>query len=136
MVSGRRVLAVGVVGAFTPVCSRQHLPEFIPYQKELVDAGVVDEVVCISAVDPFVLSAWANSLRVDGRITMLSDTDAAIAKSMDLTIDLESLGLGLRSHRYVLFVNDAVIEILNVEDTPADVDVTSADAIRRLLVTE
>lgn len=131
---GKAVLAVGVVGAFTPVCSMRHLPDFIPYQKELRDAGMVDEVACISVADPFVLKAWGEQLGVGDGILMLTDTNAAFAEAMGLAIDLSELGLGRRSTRYVLFAKDGVVEILNVEKSPGDLDVTSAEATKKQLV--
>ena len=131
--SNRDVLLIGVVGAFTPVCTTRHLPEFIPYQEELTQAGLVDEVVCVSVADPFTLKAWAKSLDIDSRMTMLTDTNAEFARSMDLAVDLSGMGLGWRSTRYVLFVRDGIIEILNVEVNPGDVDVTSAESIQKLL---
>jgi peroxiredoxin len=134
---GRTVLAVGVVGAFTPVCDRKHLPEFIPYQKELAENGLVDDVVCIAAgVDPFVMNAWAKSLGIeDGGIQMLTDKGARFVTAMGLAVDLdETAGLGVRSQRYVLVARDGVISILNVETAPMNTDATNVAAVRRLLV--
>lgn len=134
--AGRAVLAIGVVGAFTPVCDKKHLPDFVPYQRELAKAGLIDHVVCIAVdADPFVMRAWADSLDITDGIQMLTDRDAAFAQAMDLTIDLdEAFGIGVRSQRYVFVARDAKIEILNVEASPADVDVTSAAAMRKVLV--
>lgn len=131
--SGKRVLVIGVVGAFTPVCTARHLPEYLPYSEELTKAGLVDAVVCISAADPFVMKAWGREVGVGETIALLTDTNAAFAESLGLGIDLSELGLGRRSARYALFVDDRVIEIIRVEAQPGDLDVTSADAMRELI---
>jgi glutaredoxin/glutathione-dependent peroxiredoxin len=132
--AGRRVLVVGVIGAFTPVCTARHLPEYLPYCDDLAAEGLVDKVVCISVADPFVMRAWGEQLGVAGKIDMLTDFNAAFAESMGLLVDLSSLGLGRRSTRYALLADDGVIEILNVEATPGALEKTSADAMRKLLI--
>jgi peroxiredoxin len=131
--AAKRVLVIGVLGAFTPVCTARHLPEYLPYSEELTKAGMVDAVVCISAVDPFVMKAWGRAVGVGDRITLLTDTNAAFAESLGLAIDLSELGLGRRSTRYALFVDDGVIEIIRVEAQPGDLVVTSAEALRELI---
>lgn len=127
---GSMVLVIGVVGAFTPVCSGKHLPEFIPYAKELKENWLVQKVVCISVADPFTLKAWATELNVGDSFQMLTDTNAEFAKKMGLDIDLSSVGLGVRSTRYVMLVNDGKIVMLNVEDKPQEVAVTSCIAVK------
>ncbi len=131
--AGKRVLVIGVVGAFTPVCTARHLPEYLPYSEELTKAGLVDAVVCVSAVDPFVMKAWGREVGVGDTIALLTDTNAAFAESLGLAVDLSDLGLGRRSTRYALFVDDGVIEIVRVEAQPGDLERTSADALRELI---
>ena len=131
---GGNVLAIGVVGAFTPVCTARHLPEFLPYQESLTRSGVIDRLVCISVADPFVMKAWAEQLDVGDRIAMLTDTNAAFAEAMGLAIDLSDIGLGRRSTRYVLCAKDGIIDILKVEKSPYDLEETSAEAIRKLIM--
>ena len=127
---------IGVVGAFTPRCTEKHLPEFLPYWEELHKNNVVDEIACVCVADPFVLRAWSEALGTQGRITMLTDTNATFAKDHGLAVDLSELGLGLRSTRYLLFVNDGVVEIANVEEKPSDIEQTSAETAYKLLVAE
>ena len=131
--NGRRVMVIGVVGAFTPVCTGKHLPEFMAYQQELTQAGLVDEVVCISVADPFVQRAWGRSIGLESGIRLLTDTNAAFAIATGLDVDLSSIGLGRRSTRYVMVVNDGVVELLTVEVKPGDFERTRADAVRALL---
>ena len=132
--TGRNVLVIGVVGAFTPVCAKKHLPDFMPYQSELRELGLTDEVVCVSAVDPFVMKAWAKEMDPKGEIRMLTDAGAAFAEKLGLAIDLSGMGLGKRSNRYVMFARDGVIDILNVEASPNEVDETSGETVHKLLV--
>ncbi len=131
--TGRRVMVIGVVGAFTPVCTGKHLPEFIPYQQEVTEAGLVDEVVCISAADPFVQRAWGRSIGLEDGIRLLTDTNAAFAIATGLDVDLSNIGLGRRSTRYVMVVDDGVVDLLTVEIKPGDFELTRADAVRALL---
>ena len=129
----RNVLIVGVIGAFTPVCTKRHLPEFLPYQQKLKDAGLTDEIACVSVADPFVLNAWRESLGIGDEIRMLTDTNARFASAMGLAIDLTSHGLGMRSARYLLYVQDFVARILNVAKQPSELDLTSAQTAYELL---
>ncbi|RED54242.1 peroxiredoxin family protein [Aestuariispira insulae] len=132
--SGRNVLLIGVVGAFTPVCTQKHLPDFMPYQSELRELGLTDEVVCVSAVDPFVMRAWSREMDPKGEIRMLTDVNAAFAEKLGLAIDLSEMGLGKRSNRYVMFARDGVIDILNVEASPNSVEETSGETVHKLLI--
>ena len=129
----RCVLIVGVLGAFTPICSKQHIPDFIPYAKELVENWIIDEVVCISAADPFVLRAWAESMKIEGCMTMLTDTHAAFANEIGLGFDGTHLGLGHRSTRYVMLVKDNTVMMLNAEDRPQQMTCTSKQHVEASL---
>ncbi|MBP5858261.1 peroxiredoxin [Marivibrio halodurans] len=125
--AGRKVLVIGVVGAFTPVCGVSHLPEYIPLVEAFQEHGDVDRIVCLCAADPFVMAAWANELGINhDRIAMLTDNNADFAETCGLAVDLGGIGLARRSNRYSMVVRDRVLESLTVEETPYDVDVTSA----------
>ncbi|WBH15997.1 peroxiredoxin [Sphingomonas radiodurans] len=121
---GRRVALFAVPGAFTPTCSAKHLPGFIEKGDELKAKGI-DEVVCTSVNDPFVLGAWSKSTNA-GAITMLADGNGDFAEGLGLTMDGSKFGLGTRSQRYSMVVNDGVVEQLNVE-APGEFKVSSAD---------
>ncbi len=121
---GRRVALFAVPGAFTPTCSAKHLPGFVEKEAELKAKGI-DEVVCTSVNDPFVMGAWAKSSNADG-ITMLADGNGEFAESLGLTMDGSKFGLGKRSQRYSMVVNDGVVEQLNVEQG-GEFKVSSAD---------
>jgi peroxiredoxin len=121
---GRRVALFAVPGAFTPTCSAKHLPGFVEKGDELKAKGI-DEVVCTSVNDPFVLGAWSKSSNA-GDITMLADGNGDFAEQLGLTMDGSKFGMGKRSQRYSMVVNDGVVEQLNVE-APGEFKVSSAD---------
>ncbi|BDX05411.1 redoxin family protein [Planctobacterium marinum] len=127
------VLVVGVVNAFGPVCSQKHLPEFIPYAKELVDNWLVKKVLCISASDPFSLNAWAEKMQVKNSMTLYTDKNANFATKLGLDIDLSQLGLGKRSTRYVMLVQDQKVVDLRYEEVPNSVAVTSKESVQNWL---
>lgn len=131
--SGQKVLVIGVIGAFTPSCTHKHLPDFVPYAQELKRENIVDKVVCISVADPFVLKAWQQQLAATDKIQMLTDTNAEFAKLMGLELDLTDMGLGLRSTRYAMLVEDQIITMLNVEEKPQEVNTTSKTSIETVL---
>lgn len=121
---GRRVALFAVPGAFTPTCSARHLPGFVDKDAELKAKGI-DEVACTSVNDAFVMGAWAKSSNADG-VTMLADGNGDFAEALGLTMDGSKFGMGKRSQRYSMVVNDGVVEQLNVEG-PGEFSVSSAD---------
>jgi len=121
---GRRVALFAVPGAFTPTCSAKHLPGFIEKKDELKSKGI-DEVACTAVNDPFVMGAWSKSSGAEG-ITMLADGNGDFAEAIGLTMDGSKFGLGKRSQRYSMIVNDGVVEQLNVE-APGEFKVSTAE---------
>jgi peroxiredoxin len=123
---GRRVALFAVPGAYTPTCSARHLPSYVEKASELKAKGV-DEIACISVNDPFVMSAWNKS---DGSqdITMLADGNGAFAEAVGLSMDASKFGMGKRSQRYSMLVNDGVVEQLNVE-APGEYRASSAETL-------
>ena len=123
--AGRTVALFAGPGAFTPTCSAKHLPGFIEKADELGSKGV-DEIVCISVNDPFVMAAWGKSAGADGKISMLADGNGDFAKALGLTMDASRFGMGLRSQRFSMLVKDGKVAELNVEE-PGAFKVSSAD---------
>jgi len=121
---GKRVALFAVPGAFTPTCSARHLPSYVDKAADLKGKGV-DEIACTSVNDPFVMAAWAER---DGSpdITMLADGNGAFADSVGLAMDGSKFGMGKRSQRYSMLVNDGVVEQLNVE-APGEYRASSAE---------
>ena len=122
--AGRRVALFAVPGAFTPTCSAKHLPGFVERGEVLKGKGI-DEVACTAVNDPFVLDAWAKQADAAG-ITMLADGNGTFADALGLSADVSKFGMGKRSQRYAMVVNDGVVEQLNVEQ-PGEFKVSSAD---------
>ena len=112
--AGKTVAVFAVPGAFTPTCSAKHVPSYLQNYDAMKAAGV-DEIWCLSVNDPFVMGAWAREQKTDGKVRMLADGDAALAKATGLTLDLTGKGLGLRSNRYSMLVKDGKVATLNVE---------------------
>jgi len=129
---GKRVALFAVPGAFTPTCSARHLPSYVDKAGELKGKGV-DEIACISVNDPFVMSAWGKH---DGSedITMLADGNGAFAEAVGLSFDGSQFGMGKRSQRYSMIVNDGVVEQLNVEQ-PGEYRASSAEYMLDQLAT-
>ena len=121
---GRKVALVAVPGAFTPTCSARHLPGFVDKADEIKAKGV-DEIAFTSVNDAFVMGAWGKASNAEA-ITMLADGNAEFAKAVGLTFDGSKFGMGERSQRYSMLVNDGVVEQLNVE-APGAFEVSSAE---------
>jgi peroxiredoxin len=122
---GKKVALFAVPGAFTPTCSKQHLPGYVAKYDELKSKGF-DLIACTAVNDVFVLSAWSADGGADGKVLMLADGSADFAKKLGLEIDLTARGLGVRSKRYSAIVEDGVVKSLNVEDAPPNHDKSSA----------
>ncbi|KAB2913856.1 MAG: peroxiredoxin [Hyphomicrobiaceae bacterium] len=123
--AGKKVALFAVPGAYTGVCHRQHMPGFVAKQPELKGKGV-DIVACTAVNDIFVLTQWSKDSNADGKILMLADGSAEFAKKIGLDIDLTARGLGVRSKRYSMIVEDGVVKSLNVEEATGNHDVSSA----------
>lgn len=122
------VVLVAVPGAFTPTCSDHHLPGFVLRADELRAKGV-DTIACVSVNDAFVMDAWGRALHTGDRILMLGDGNGELAEKFGLQLDGSAFGLGTRSRRYAAVLRDGVISSLEVEDSPLDVTVTSAESV-------
>jgi peroxiredoxin len=122
---GKKVALFAVPGAYTPTCHKQHMPGFVERAEELRKKGF-DAVACTAVNDVFVLTNWGKDSQADGKIQMLADGSADFAKKIGLEIDLTARGLGVRSKRYAMAVEDGVVKVLNIEDAPGSVDKSSA----------
>jgi len=110
---GKRVALFAVPGAFTPTCSARHMPSYVEKAGDLKARGI-DEIACIAVNDPFVMAAWGER---DGSpdITMLADGNGRFAQAIGLAMDGEKFGMGKRSQRYSMLINDGIVEQVNVE---------------------
>jgi glutaredoxin/glutathione-dependent peroxiredoxin len=125
---GKKVVLFAVPGAFTPTCSEKHLPGFVE-QADAIKAKGVDEILCVAVNDPFVLSAWEKARNVNGKVKILSDGNAEFTRAIGLDLDASGFGLGTRSKRYAMVVEDGVVKALMVEDVPTQAEKSGASAI-------
>jgi len=128
---GKKVVLFAVPGAFTPTCHNTHLPGFIQMAGDMKSKGI-DTIACTSVNDVFVLSAWAKQTGADGKILFLADGSADFAKKIGLEFDLTGRGLGVRSRRYSMVVENGVVKSLNLEEG-ATVDKSSAATVCGML---
>lgn len=112
---GKKVVMFAVPGAFTPTCSMKHLPGFVANADALKQKGV-DTIACVSVNDAFVMDAWGKDQKVGDKVSMLADGSAKFAEALGLGLDLTDKGLGKRSQRYAMVVEDGVVKKLNVEE--------------------
>ena len=107
--AGKTVVLFSVPGAFTPTCSAQHLPGFVQKAADLKAKGV-DTIACMAVNDPFVMEAWGNSQSVGDNVMMLADGSAAFTKQLGMELDLVDRGLGVRSQRFAMIVEDGTVK--------------------------
>ena len=131
--SGKRVVLFAVPGAFTPACSQRHLPGYVDKAANLKAKGI-DEIACVAVNDAFVMGAWGKEQKTEGKVRMLADGSGDFARALGLELDLTKGGLGMRSKRYAMLVDDGVVKSLNVEaQQPGQVEASSAEAMLRAL---
>ena len=128
---GKKVVLFAVPGAFTPTCSNNHLPGFVKNAAAIKAKGI-DTIAVTGVNDVFVMNAWKKSAGADA-IEFLADGSAAWAKAVGITADLTERGLGLRSGRYAMVVDDGVVKTLNIEDAPGKAEVSGADNLLKSL---
>jgi peroxiredoxin len=122
---GRKIVLFGLPGAFTPTCHKNHLPGFIADEEAFKAKGVA-EIAMTSVNDHFVLSHWQEATGATGKIAFLADGSAEFAKALGLEFDASGGGLGIRSKRYSMLVDDGVVKQLNIEESPGKADLSSA----------
>ena len=125
--SGKKVVLFALPGAFTPTCSKAHLPGYLVKSDDLFAKGV-DRIVCLSVNDAHVMGAWGEDQNVEDRIMMIADGNAEFTRAIGLEVDLSAGGMGLRSQRYAMVVEDGVVTLLNVE-APRKFEVSDAETI-------
>jgi peroxiredoxin len=129
---GRKVVVFAIPGAFTPTCHNEHLPSFTKNAATFKTKGVA-EVACIAVNDPFVLSAWAKSVPGAEKITFLSDGNAEFTKAIGMAFDGSGFGMGTRSRRYAMVVEDGRVKSIDVEENPGACSISSGPSILKKL---
>jgi glutaredoxin/glutathione-dependent peroxiredoxin len=125
--AGKTIAIFGLPGAYTPTCSAKHVPSYVEQREALAAAGV-DEVWCLSVNDAFVMGAWGREQKTTGKVRMMADGSAAYTQALGLTLDLTARGMGIRSTRYSMLVQDGVVKALNVE-APGKFEVSDAGTL-------
>ena len=113
----KKTVLFAVPGAFTPTCSAQHVPGFLTHASQLKEKGV-DEIICLSVNDAFVMDAWSKDRGTGEDILMLADGNGDLTRAMDLTLDGSGFGLGVRSQRYAMIIQDGTVTTLEIEEGP------------------
>jgi peroxiredoxin len=131
LTKGKRVVVFGLPGAFTPTCSAKHVPSYVSHHDQL-RAKKVDEVWCVSVNDAFVMGAWGKDQKAGGKVRMMADGSAIFTKALGLDMDLTARGMGVRSQRYSMLVDDGVVKALNVEQ-PGKFEVSGAETMLKQL---
>lgn len=127
MTKGKKIVIFGLPGAYTPTCSAKHLPGYLEHFDQLQAKGV-DEVWCISVNDAFVMHAWGKQQQADDKVRMMADGSAAYSNKLGLTLDLTAHGMGVRSDRYAMIVDNGVVKWLGRE-APGKFEVSSVESV-------
>jgi len=131
LVKGKKVVIFGLPGAFTPTCSAKHVPSYLADYDKLKAKGV-DEIICMSVNDPFVMGAWARDQKSNGKVRMMADGSAAYTKALGLELDLTARGMGVRCQRFSMLVDNGVVKTLNIEG-PGKFEVSGGDTMLKQL---
>jgi peroxiredoxin len=129
---GKKVVLFAVPGAFTPTCTKNHLPGYITNAAAIKAKGI-DTIAVTGVNDQFVMDAWKKASGGEGKVEFLADGNGDFAKAIDLTLDASGNGLGLRSKRYSMVVEDGVVKSLTVEEAPGKAEASGADALLKSL---
>ena len=129
--AGKKIVIFGLPGAFTPTCSAKHVPGYVEHC-DAIKAKGVDEIWCVSVNDPFVMGAWGRDQKVGKKVRMLGDGSGEFTKKLGLELDLTARGLGVRSDRYAMIVEDGVVKSLDRE-APGKFEVSDAASILKKL---
>ncbi len=129
---GKKVVLFAVPGAFTPTCHKNHLPGFVQ-NAQAIKAKGIDTIAVTAVNDGFVMDAWKKASGAEGKIEFLADGNADFAKAIDMTLDGSGNGLGIRSKRYSMLVEDGVVKKLNIEEAPGKAEASGADALLKQL---
>jgi glutaredoxin/glutathione-dependent peroxiredoxin len=127
LTKGKKIAIFGLPGAYTPTCSAQHVPGYVQHADALKAKGV-DEIWCISVNDAFVMGAWGRDQKATGIVRMMADGNAAFSKALGLDADFSKFGMGTRSQRYSMLIEDGVVKQLNIEQ-PGKFEVSNAETL-------
>ena len=124
---GKKVVLFGLPGAFTPTCSAKHVPSYVANYDKLKAKGV-DDILCMSVNDAFVMGAWAKNQKASGKVRMMGDGSASYTKALGLELDLVARNMGVRCQRFSALIEDGVVKTLNIE-APGKYEVSGAETM-------
>ncbi len=132
-VKGRKVVIFAVPGAFTPTCHSAHVPSFMRTKDQFADKGV-DEIICVSVNDPFVMKAWGEATGASAAgLTMLADPSSEFTKAIGMEFDAPPAGLIARSKRYAMLVEDGKVVALNLEESPGACEISAGEGLLEVI---
>jgi len=131
LAKGKKIAVFAVPGAFTPTCSAKHVPSYLQNHDALKAKGV-DEIWCVATNDAFVMGAWAKDQGSQGKVRMLADGSAKWTKALGLEFELTERGMGVRSQRYSMLLDDGAVKVLNVE-APGKYEISDAETLLKQL---
>ena len=129
---GKKVALFAVPGAYTGTCHKMHMPSIVQ-NADAIKAKGIDTIACVAVNDVFVMNAWGKSQNVGDKVIMLADGSGEFAKALGLELDMRARGLGVRSQRYSMLVDNGVVKSLNVEAQPGSVEASGAEAMLKAL---
>ena len=132
LLKNKKTIIFGLPGAYTSVCSTKHLPGYVNTHKQFMDKGI-DQIICMSVNDPFVMNAWGEANNAGGKITMLSDPYLLFTKAIGAEVDRNSKGMGIRSNRYAMVIQNLEVIDIQVEKETKQCGLSSAEGILDLL---
>jgi len=132
LLNNKKVIIFGLPGAYTSVCSAKHLPGYVNMHQKYKDKGI-DHIICMSVNDPFVMNAWGKEHNVEDKIIMMGDPFLKFTKAIGAEVDKSGRGLGVRSNRYTMFVNDMKVEKLEEEKDAGSCEMSAAENFLKLL---
>lgn len=121
----KKIILVALPGAFTPTCHRNHLPGYVESYETFKEKGI-DAIYCVSVNDIYVMGAWSNNQGAEGKVLMLADGSAKFTKAVGMDVDLDLFGMGTRSKRYSMLIEDGVIKKINIEVKPGEAEISGA----------
>jgi len=125
-IKGKKIVLFAVPGAYTPTCNLKHLPGYVANADAMKSKGI-DDIICLSVNDPFVMKAWGESAGAEGKVTMIPDWKAELVTAMGLTLDAAGAGLGTRAQRFSMVIENGVVTDLQVEPVASAVELSGAD---------
>ena len=129
---GKKIVVFAVPAAFSPTCSKSHLPRYIKSYELLREKGI-DAIVCISVNDIFVMKAWARDQNSNEKVILAADGSAKFTKGVGMDIDLDTFGQGIRSKRYSMLIEDSVVKSINVESKPGQAEDSGAEKMLKII---